>query len=76
MIHFSGAAFGRLEILFMPLHIDSGFEINAPTMEVNRRRHQAFITSRKICPPSIRHQDLKILEVDWDAPMENTTGAV
>lgn len=45
-------------------------------MEVNSRRHQAFITRRKICPPSIRHQDLKMFPVDWDAPMENTTGAV
>ena len=55
---------------------DRGFARNVPTMEVNSRRHQAFITSRKICQPTIRHQDLKMFPVDWDAPMENTTGAV
>lgn len=27
-------------------------------MEVKSRRHQAFISKRKICPPSIRHHDL------------------
>ena len=50
--------------------------INAPTMLVNSFRHQAFISSRKICPANIRHQLLKILDVAWDAPMANATGAV
>ena len=36
-----------------------------PTMDVNRRRHHAFIISRKICPPNILHHDLKIFEVDF-----------
>ena len=30
-------------------------------MEVNSRKHQAFIKSKKNCPPSIRHQLLNIL---------------
>ena len=45
-------------------------------MLVNRRRHQAFMTNRKIWPPSIRHQLLKIFPVDWLAPMEKAAGAV
>ena len=45
-------------------------------MDVNSRRHQAFMISRNTCPPNIRHHDLKILDVLWDAPMENATGAV
>ena len=57
-------------------HSESGFAMNAPTMLVNSRRHQAFMSRRNTCPPNIRHQDLKMLEVDWDAPMENATGAV
>ena len=48
--------------------------MNAPTMLVNSRRHQAFMSRRNTCPPNIRHQDLKMLEVDWDAPMEKATG--
>ena len=57
-------------------HSESGFAMNAPTMLVNSRRHQAFMSRRNTCPPNIRHQDLKMLEVDWEAPMENATGAV
>src|SRR5699024_11842577 len=33
---------------------DNGFARKVPTMLVNSRRHQAFISSRKNCPPSIR----------------------
>lgn len=44
-------------------------------MEVNSRKHQAFIKSKKNCPPSIRHQLLKIFPVAWEAPVENATGA-
>ena len=57
-------------------HNDSWFAMKAPTMDVNRRRHQAFMSRRNTCPPNIRHQDLKMLEVDWEAPMEKATGAV
>ena len=35
-----------------------------------------WIRSRKICPPSILHQLLKILPVVCDAPIEKATGAV
>ena len=59
-----------------PGYSESGFEINAPTMLTNRRRHQAFIRSRNTCPPNIRHQLLKILDVACDAPIANATGAV
>ena len=45
-------------------------------MDVNRRRHHAFIINKKICPPNIRHHDLKIFEVDWEAPVANAIGAV
>lgn len=44
------------------------FAMNAPTMLVNSRRHQAFMSRRNTCPPNIRHQDLKMPPVDWDAP--------
>ena len=37
---------------------------------------QAFMSSRNTCPPNIRHQDLKMPPVDWEAPMEKATGAV
>ena len=47
-----------------------------PTILVNSRRHQAFIINKKICPPSIRHQDLKISDVVCDAPIAKATGAV
>ena len=65
-----------IAIPFLIFHSESGFAMNAPTMLVNSRRHQAFMSRRNTCPPNIRHQDLKMLEVDWDAPMENATGAV
>lgn len=45
-------------------------------MLVNRRRHQAFMTNRKIWPPSIRHQDFQMFAVVWLAPIEKATGAV
>jgi hypothetical protein len=45
-------------------------------MEVNNRRHHAFIINRKICPPSILHQDLKIFDVLCDAPVAKAIGAV
>ena len=32
-------------------------------MVMNRRRHHAFISSRNIWPPNIRHHALKMLEV-------------
>ena len=57
-------------------HSESGFAMNAPTMLVNSRRHQAFMSRRNTCPPNIRHQDLKMPPVDWEAPMEKATGAV
>ena len=59
-----------------PPYTESGLAINAPTILVKSRRHQAFIIKRNTCPPSIRHHDLKIFDVAWDAPMENATGAV
>ena len=59
-----------------PPYKESGLAIKEPTMLVNRRRHQAFIISRKICPPSIRHQDFQIFDVVWLAPIEKATGAV
>ena len=59
-----------------PPYSDSGFARKLPTMDVNRRRHHAFIRSRKICPPNIRHQDLKIFDVDWEAPVAKAMGAV
>ena len=65
-----------IAIPFLIFHSESGFAMNAPTMLVNSRRHQAFMSRRNTCPPNIRHQDLKMLEVDWDAPMEKATGAV
>ena len=43
---------------------DKGFAINVPTMLVNSRRHQAFMSSRNTCPPSIRHHALKMFAVD------------
>ena len=46
------------------------------TMLTKSRRHHAFIRSRKIWPPNIRHQLLKILEVAWEDPIANATGAV
>lgn len=45
-------------------------------MLVNSRRHQVFISSRKICPANIRHQLLKMLDVAWEAPIAKATGAV
>ena len=45
-------------------------------METNSRRHQAFMSNIKICPPNIRHQLLKIFAVPWEAPMAKATGAV
>lgn len=65
--------FGRRHKSF---YKESGFARKAPTMDVNSRRHQAFMINRNTCPPNIRHHDLKMLEVVWDAPMENATGAV
>lgn len=65
-----------IAIPFLIFHSESGFAMNAPTMLVNSRRHQAFMSRRNTCPPNIRHHDLKILDVLWDAPMENATGAV
>ena len=59
-----------------PPYKESGLAIKEPTMLVNRRRHQAFIISRKICPPSIRHQDFQMFDVVWLAPIEKATGAV
>ena len=50
--------------------------MKVPTMLTKSRRHHAFINSRKICPPNIRHQLLKMFAVDWDAPIANATGAV
>ena len=58
------------------LYNESGLAMKAPTIEVNSRRHQAFISKRNIWPPSIRHQDFQIFEVVWEAPIENATGAV
>ena len=46
-----------------PSPVPRGLAINSPNILVKSLRHQAFITSRKICPPSIRHQLLKMLEV-------------
>ena len=43
-------------------HSESGFAMNAPTMLVNSRRHQAFMSRRNTCPPNIRHQDLKMFD--------------
>ena len=58
------------------LYNESGLAMKAPTIEVNSRRHHAFIRSKKNWPPSIRHQLLKIFPVDWLAPMEKAAGAV
>ena len=65
-----------LRFVINPPQIESGLAMKAPTMEINRRRHQAFISNKKSWPPNIRHQLLKMLEVDWDAPMAKATGAV
>ena len=43
----------------MTSYMESGFEMNVPTIVINSRRHHAFISSRNICPPNIRHQLLK-----------------
>ena len=59
-----------------PSYNESGLAIKVPTILVNSRRHQAFISSRKNCPPSIRHQDLKMFPVAWLEPVANATGAV
>ena len=59
-----------------PCQIESGLERKAPTMLTKSRRHHAFIKKRKIWPPNIRHQLLKILEVAWEDPIANATGAV
>ena len=56
--------------------MDSGLARNVPTIVVNSRRHHAFIRSRNNCPANIRHQLLKMLDVDCDAPRANATGAV
>ncbi len=45
-------------------------------MLTNSRRHQAFIMSRNSCPANIRHQLLKMLDVDCDTPIAKATGAV
>ena len=37
--------------------------MEVPIMEVNRRKHQAFIKRRKNCPPSIRDQLLNMFPV-------------
>ena len=63
-------------IIFSFHQMDSGFARKVPTMEVNNLKHQAFISNRKNCPPSIRHQLLKMLDVAWDAPIAKATGAV
>ena len=60
----------------MTSYMESGFEMNVPTIVINSRRHQAFISSRNIWPPNIRHQLLKIFEVDCDALIAKATGAV
>ena len=46
-----------------PPYSDNGFDKKLPTIDVNRRKHHAFIKSRKICPPHIRHHDLKMPDV-------------
>ena len=55
---------------------NSGFDRNEPTMDVNSFKHQAFIMSKNTCPASIRHQEEKMLEVDFEAPQANAIGAV
>ena len=55
---------------------DKGFARKVPTMVMNRRRHHAFISSRNIWPPNIRHHALKMLEVLCAAPVAKATGAV
>lgn len=57
-------------------HTDRGLAKKVPTIETKSRRHQAFIMSRKNCPPNIRHQELKIFDVFSDAPVANAIGAV
>ena len=59
-----------------PPYKESGLAIKEPTMLVNRRRHQAFIISKKSWPPNIRHQDFQMFDVVWLAPIEKVTGAV
>lgn len=59
-----------------PPYNDKGLERKVPTIEVNSLRHHAFIRSRKSWPPNILHHDLKMFEVDWEAPIANATGAV
>ena len=69
----------KLNALFRfhsPCQMESGLEMKEPTMLTKSRRHHAFIRSRKIWPPNIRHQLLKILEVAWEDPIANATGAV
>ena len=63
-------------MIFSFRQMDSGFARKVPTMEVNSLKHQAFINNRKNCPPSIRHQLLKMFAVDWEAPVAKATGAV
>lgn len=56
----------RIRFIFrmiVPPYKDRGLAIKAPNMDVNSRRHQAFITSRNTCPPNILHQDLKMFDV-------------
>ena len=43
---------------------------------VNKRRHHAFMISKKSWPPSILHHALKTFDVFSDAPVANATGAV
>jgi len=45
-------------------------------MEVNKRKHHAFMIKRNICPANILHHDLKILDVDWEEPVAKAMGAV
>jgi hypothetical protein len=72
----NGMSFFLSFILVLLSYRDNGLARKVPTIEVNSRRHHAFISSKKNWPPSIRHQLLKIFPVDWLAPMEKAAGAV
>ena len=70
---------GQFDMFFRgyPSHqIERGLEMKAPTMLTNSRRHQAFISNKNTWPPNIRHQLLKMLAVDWAAPIAKAKGAV
>lgn len=72
----NGMSFFLSFILVLLSYRDNGLARKVPTIEVNSRRHHAFIRSKKNWPPSIRHQLLKIFPVDWLAPMESCRGCV